>query len=92
MPRRRCVGCGRVAPKPELIRIAVARDGHDGQARAVLDATGTRGGRGAYVCRGPLLSQPAPTCMARAAAGRALARTLRCPVTIPPELIESGSR
>ena len=26
VPRRRCVGCGRVAPKPELVRIAVARD------------------------------------------------------------------
>ena len=81
-----------MAPKPDLIRIAVARDGDDGQARAVLDATGTRGGRGAYVCRGELPDQAAPACMDRAAAGRALARTLRCPVTIPPELIESGSR
>ena len=92
MPRRRCVGCGRVAPKPQLIRIAVARDGDDGQARAVLDPAGTREGRGAYVCGGKLPGELAPDCMARAAAGRALARTLRCPVTIPPELIESGSR
>ncbi len=26
VPRRRCVGCGRIAPKSELVRLAVARD------------------------------------------------------------------
>lgn len=51
MPRRRCVGCGRIAPKSELLRIAAARDDGGRSRRAVIDPAGTLPGRGAYLCR-----------------------------------------
>jgi len=92
VPRRRCVGCGRIAAKPELVRIAVLCDGDGGRPRAVLDVAGTLPGRGAYVCRGERTGEAARTCVARPAATRSLARTLRCAVTFPAELIESGGR
>ena len=50
MPRRRCVGCGRIAPKSELLRSPpAAMTGRS--RRAVIDPAGTLPGRGAYLCR-----------------------------------------
>ncbi len=79
-PQRRCVGCGRSAPKAELLRL-VAADG-----LAVADPTAARPGRGAYICRGSqaLLD---PACLARATRRGGLARALRRPVRIAPGLI-----
>ena len=53
-PLRTCVGCRRVRPKHELVRIVLAPQG-----KAVVDATGGAAGRGAYVC-------PERTCLDRA--------------------------
>ncbi|HEX7289778.1 MAG TPA: YlxR family protein [Conexibacter sp.] len=44
-PQRRCVGCGRVAPKRSLLRWVA-----DGE-RPVADPQARRAGRGAYTCR-----------------------------------------
>lgn len=49
VPHRRCLGCGCVAPKPELARFAAA-SGEDGW-RLVRDDRSTLPGRGLYVCR-----------------------------------------
>ena len=51
-PQRRCVGCGRIAPKSELVRLAspVDRERRRRGARS-LDRAGTMPGRGAYLCR-----------------------------------------
>lgn len=46
MPLRRCVACGRRAPKAELVRI-VATPGSEVR----VDAGGKLQGRGTYVCR-----------------------------------------
>jgi predicted RNA-binding protein YlxR (DUF448 family) len=82
------VGCGRIAPKPELVRIALADPGA-ASPRAVIDREGKMPGRGAYLCREPQSGRPEVACAARAARNRGLARTLRAPVTVDRELIES---
>lgn len=46
IPMRMCVGCGEMQPKKELIRIVKTPEGE-----ILLDATGKKSGRGAYVCR-----------------------------------------
>jgi predicted RNA-binding protein YlxR (DUF448 family) len=45
IPLRTCVACGESRPKRELIRIVRTPDGH-----VVLDPTGKKSGRGAYLC------------------------------------------
>ena len=84
MPRRRCVGCGRVAPKSELLRFAVVHDAGAprSRARAVLDAAGRLPGRGAYLCRGSELAAPDPACLESALRRGGLVRTLRRAVTL----------
>ncbi|HEV2975723.1 MAG TPA: YlxR family protein [Solirubrobacteraceae bacterium] len=101
MPRRRCVGCGRIAPKSELLRIAGVADGDGRRARAVIDARARMPGRGAYLCRGAAHRgeppRPDEQCLARALERRAVARALRRPVAgdlVPGDvkLVESSSR
>ena len=70
-PVRTCVGCGRKAARPELLRF-VARDG-------ILVQSSNGEGRGAYTCR-------RLACFERAAARRAFNRTLRQTVRLDPEL------
>lgn len=72
VPHRTCAGCRRTAPKPELTRLALAAGG-----RAVLDPSGTAGGRGAYVC--------SPDCLALAQRRGGLARAFRSRVTEAPD-------
>jgi len=72
VPIRTCAGCGRRAPKGELVRF-VARAGRLAQAGS------SDHGRGVYTCRRLV-------CFERAAARRAFARTLRQTVTVRPEL------
>lgn len=45
VPQRTCIACRQSRPKRELIRIVRTPDGH-----VLLDATGKRSGRGAYLC------------------------------------------
>jgi predicted RNA-binding protein YlxR (DUF448 family) len=60
-------------------------------ARAVLDPAAALPGRGAYLCLGRGSSLPARDCLLRAARNGGIARTLRCAVSLEPELIESWS-
>ena len=76
---RTCVGCGRKAPRQELVRF-VARVG-----RLEHDPTGRKPGRGAYTCR-------RRACFERATSRRAFARTLRRTVTVPDALNELYDR
>jgi len=71
-PLRTCAGCGRKAPKAELLRFVV----HEGTLMPGAKAPG----RGAYTCR-------RLECFERAAANRGFARTLRTPVRVEPELV-----
>ena len=79
MPRRRCVGCGRIAPKRELIRVVAGREEGDGGKRAVLDPAARLPGRGAYLCRGRAVDEPSAPCLTRATRRNALARALSLP-------------
>lgn len=69
-PERSCIGCRRVAPKRELIRLVLAAE--PSPRAVVLDATGRAPGRGAYLCR-----QTAGACLAQARKRRALPRAFR---------------
>ena len=71
-PLRTCVGCGRKAPKDELLRF-VARDG-------ALVPGASDPGRGAYTCR-------RLACFERAASRSGFNRTLRRTVRVDPELV-----
>ena len=70
-PERTCVGCGRRAPAPELVRFAAV----DGR----LVAGRTLPGRGAWTCR-------RLACFERAVARRAFNRVLRQTVAVDPAL------
>jgi predicted RNA-binding protein YlxR (DUF448 family) len=101
VPRRRCVGCGRIAPKPELLRIVAVDQRSTGageRARrvAVADRDATMPGRGAYLCRA---GDPAgaagladPACLERATRRGGIPRALRSAVTLDPKLVELVKR
>lgn len=46
IPMRKCVGCGEMKPKKELMRILKTENGE-----FLVDADGKKNGRGAYICR-----------------------------------------
>lgn len=46
IPMRKCLVCGEMKPKKELIRIVRPPDGE-----IAADMTGKKSGRGAYICR-----------------------------------------
>lgn len=46
IPMRKCVGCGEMKPKKELMRILKTETGE-----FLVDADGKKNGRGAYICR-----------------------------------------
>jgi predicted RNA-binding protein YlxR (DUF448 family) len=77
------VGCGRVAPKAELRRVAAvpAAPGTGVPPRVVADPAARLPGRGAYVCDA--------RCAAEAVRRRSLQRAFRGAVTTPPEFVDS---
>lgn len=46
IPMRKCTGCGEMKPKKELIRVLKTAESEE----IVLDLTGKKNGRGAYLC------------------------------------------
>ena len=48
IPMRQCLGCNEHKPKGELIRILRTPEG-----AIILDTTGKKSGRGAYICKNP---------------------------------------
>lgn len=45
IPMRKCVGCGEMKPKKEMLRVLRTTE-----EEFVLDTTGKKNGRGAYLC------------------------------------------
>ena len=68
IPMRQCMGCNEHKPKSELLRVIRTPEGE-----IVLDFTGKRSGRGAYICK-------SKTCLVRARKSRRIDRTLECAV------------
>ncbi len=73
VPERTCVGCQAVRPKKELLRVVRTPEGD-----IVIDETGKKPGRGAYLC-------PNPECLRKAAKAKRLQRSLER--EIGPELL-----
>ena len=68
LPQRKCVGCGEMKSKKELIRVVRSPEGD-----ISLDLTGKIAGRGAYVC-------PDKECITKAYKGQRLEKALEKPV------------
>ena len=62
IPMRQCIGCRKMKPKSELIRVVRSPEGE-----ISLDFRGKKPGRGAYVCR-------SAECLSRIRKSRALER------------------
>lgn len=69
IPQRKCVGCQEMKSKKEMMRILRTEDG-----QVILDATGRKNGRGAYLCY-------SAACFERAAKSKALERALKIAIT-----------
>ena len=73
-PIRRCIGCSEHFPKRELIRVVRTPDGE-----IVLDATGKKSGRGAYICK-------RTGCLKKARKAKRLESSFEC--AIPDEVYD----
>ena len=69
IPMRMCVGCREMKEKRELIRIVRTPEGE-----TMIDPTGKKSGRGAYVCR-------SSECLKRAIRQKQLERQLQVSLT-----------
>lgn len=75
IPMRQCTGCGEMKSKKELIRVIKTPEDE-----IVIDTTGKKNGRGAYLCC-------SKECFKKAVDRKALERSLK--VTIPQEIYET---
>lgn len=73
-PVRRCTGCGEHFPKKELIRVLRTPEGD-----IVLDETGKKSGRGAYICKNA-------ECLKKARRQKRIESSLEC--SIPNEVYD----
>ena len=74
-PLRQCIGCQEMKSKKEMIRvIKTAED------EIMLDATGRKNGRGAYLC-------PSMECFKKAVKSKGLERSFK--MAIPKEVYET---
>ena len=75
VPMRKCVGCQEMKNKKEMIRVIRTSEGE-----FLLDATGRKNGRGAYLC-------PDSNCLAKAVKNKGLERSFK--QAIPKEVYEA---
>ena len=75
VPMRKCVGCQEMKSKKEMIRVIRTAEGE-----FLLDATGKKNGRGAYIC-------PDKECLLKAIKNKGLERSFK--QAIPKEVYES---
>ena len=54
IPMRQCVGCHEMKAKREMIRVIKTAPTEEGETEIILDATGRKNGRGAYICPNPV--------------------------------------
>lgn len=69
IPLRRCVGCGEMKAKGELVRIVKTPED-----QILLDITGRANGRGAYICR-------TVECFDKAIHSKGIERSLKCRIS-----------
>lgn len=74
VPMRKCVGCGEMKNKKEMMRVVRTSDNE-----FVLDVTGKKNGRGAYICN-------SEACLSMAIKNRGLEKSFK--QAIPNEVYE----
>jgi predicted RNA-binding protein YlxR (DUF448 family) len=75
IPLRQCIGCGEMKNKKEMIRVLRTTE-----ESIVIDATGRKNGRGAYLC-------PSMDCYRKAVKNKGLERSLK--MAIPKDVYET---
>lgn len=75
IPLRQCIGCGEMKSKKEMLRVLKTVQGD-----ILIDATGRKNGRGAYLC-------PSRECLKKAVKSRGLDRSFK--MAIPKEVYEA---
>ena len=75
VPMRQCVGCAEMKSKKELLRIIKTPE-----EKVVLDATGRKNGRGAYICA-------SMECLKKAQKSKGLERSLK--TAIPADIYQN---
>ena len=75
VPLRQCIGCGEMKSKKEMIRVIKTAD-----EEILLDATGRKNGRGAYLC-------PSMECRKKAVTSKGLERSFK--MAIPKEVYDA---
>lgn len=75
VPMRKCVGCQEMKSKKEMIRVIRTQEGE-----FLLDATGKKNGRGAYIC-------PDMECLKKAIKSKGLERSFK--QSIPKDVYET---
>lgn len=75
IPLRQCIGCGEMKNKKEMIRVLKTSE-----EEIILDATGRKNGRGAYLC-------PSMDCFKKAVKNKGLERSFKA--AIPKEVYEA---
>ncbi len=78
LPLRKCLGCGEVKDKRELVRVVRSPEGE-----ISLDLTGKKAGRGAYICADA-------SCLNKARKAKRIDRAFEC--TVPDEVYEAMER
>ena len=69
IPLRKCTGCNEMKPKKELVRVIKTPEDE-----ILIDLTGKKNGRGAYICH-------SSECLAKAIKTKAIERSLSCKIT-----------
>ena len=78
IPMRKCVGCGEMKSKKEMMRVLKTTEDE-----IILDATGRKNGRGAYLCF-------QKSCLLQAIKNKGLERSLK--MAIPKSVYERQNR
>ncbi|MGN1158879.1 MAG: RNase P modulator RnpM [Lachnospiraceae bacterium] len=75
VPMRQCVGCGEMKSKKEMMRVLKTPE-----EQIILDVTGKKNGRGAYLCK-------SAECLKKARKNKGLERSFK--MSIPAEVYDS---
>ena len=75
VPMRQCVGCGEMKSKKEMMRVL-----NTPEEQIILDVTGKKNGRGAYLCK-------SAECLKKARKNKGLERSFK--MSIPAEVYDS---
>ncbi len=78
IPERQCVGCGEMKSKKEMMRVLKTPEDE-----IILDVTGKKNGRGAYLCK-------SRECLQQARKNKGLERSFK--MSIPSDVYDSLER